>query len=164
MERIEVYKAYFFDDTTYYANALNKYEQGKKFTFNFSAGFFGVCWLLFRKMYIEGFIFWIVFILLGSLIDYLTTLLGINSNSVSNLLSQFIFLIISFVTLSFIGNYLYIRKSQRVVQAYLSKHNMEELDSTDLAKLGLKGGTSYFAAFIPVMILAAFVLFYLLSL
>jgi len=153
MERIEVYKAYFFDDTRYYAKVFEEHEQGKKISFNFSAGFFGACWFLYRKMYLEGFIIWIISAVLSLIIDHIVVSFEIDNHGLSSMLSNIIFIVISFPTWSFLGNYFYIRKSQRIVEPFLSTHNLEELESKDMARLGLKGGTSYFAAFIPFILL-----------
>jgi len=163
MERIEVYKAYFFDDTSYYAKVFEEHEQGKKFTFNFSAGFFGVCWFLYRKMYLEGFIIWIILVLLGFIIDSIVASFGIINHGLNSMLSNLISLPISFLTLSFLGNYFYIRKSQRIVETFLSTHNLEQLESKDIAKLGLKGGTSYFAAFSPLILIFVLVVLYFIT-
>lgn len=160
MERIEVYKEYFFDDTSYYANVLEEHEQGKKITFNFSAGFFGVCWFLYRKMYLEGFIIWIILVLLGFIIDQIIATFGIVNSGYSNLLSNLISIPISFLSLSFLGNYFYIRKSHRIVEPFLSNHTLEDLESEDIAKLGQKGGTSYFAALSPILLIVVFLILY----
>jgi len=152
MERIDVYKAYFGENTTYYANELEKQEQGRKITFNFSAGLFGACWFLYRKMYLEGAVIWILSILLGFIIDYIVASLSTGQAHFNNSLSNFIALVLSFLTWSLLGNYIYIKKARRVVEPFLQDHNVEEPESTDLAELEHKGGTSLFPAVLPFIL------------
>ena len=67
---IELYKSFFQKRDDYYLETLDKYNQGKKFTFNYATLIFGIFWFLYRKMYIEVIIIY-SFISLESLFENL---------------------------------------------------------------------------------------------
>jgi hypothetical protein len=152
MERIELYEAYFGEDPSYYTDRLEEYEQGHKFTFNFCAGFFGLGWFLYRKMYVGAillFVFNILeFYVATELISFINPIEDLNYH-----LLKFINLLFCFITVAYLGNYIYIRKSLHVVGKVLSEHKTEEPKRNDLSYLRMKGGVSLTAAAVPLIIL-----------
>ncbi len=93
MEELEKYIG---SNKTYYINAYGKFKATGKCPFNFSACFFGVLWMLYRKMYIEA----IVTSLIISCIELL--------------MSGAIITILCAIVIGYTGNKLYIRKLERL--------------------------------------------------
>jgi hypothetical protein len=157
MERIELFKAYFTQESKYYADKLERIEQGKKTTFNFWAGFLGLIWFFYRKMYVQGFIILLSTLFLAFIIGIIIAIL--NPYDISNVLyNQIIMWILSFVTLGFIGNRLYINKSRKIISEFILKydHDLEKIKSSMADELRLKGGTSLSSALICAGILILF--------
>ena len=152
MERIDLFKAYFTQESSYYTDKLEKFNQGKRFTFNFIAGFLGVIWFFYRKMYIQGIIIFLATFVLAILTAIILSL--INPGDISNTQYNLVITsIISFVILGFIGNTLYIKKSQKIVSDFVSKYHLLNIDNLNTNELREKGGTSYTAALVCAGIL-----------
>jgi hypothetical protein len=147
MKRIDLFKAFFTQESKYYIDKLDKFEQGKKYSFNFWAGFLGVIWFCYRKMYIQGLIVFLSALTLATITGILISLF--NPYDESNIqYNQFINWIISFIILGFICNTLYIKKSKKTLDEFISKHDLENFDNSKVNELREKGGTSLIYALI----------------
>jgi hypothetical protein len=141
MEKIDLFKAYFTQESKYYADKLDRFDQGHKFTFNFEAGFFGLIWFCYRKMYKQALILAFYIFLLGLVAGIILSIF--NPNDSSNVLYiKIVTWVISFTILGFIGNNLYIMKSKSIVADFLTKYEIDNIDNKVLDKLREKGGTS----------------------
>jgi hypothetical protein len=147
MERIDLFKAYFTQESAYYAQKLEQFNQGKRFTFNFWAGFLGIVWFFYRKMYVQGIIIFFSTFILATFLALVLSLTnpGDTSNNQYNL---YITSILSFVILGFLGNNLYIKQSQKIVANFVSKHHLLDHNNLKTNDLRDKGGTSLTAALI----------------
>jgi hypothetical protein len=122
MQKIDLYKEYFTHEKEYYAEKLVDFEQGKKYSFNFWAGFLGLTWFCYRKMYLQSVV---IFIITGIFAVVTAIAISIiNPFNVGNVLySQFVIWPLSFIVLGYLGNYLYLRKSMKVVDEYVTNQN-----------------------------------------
>lgn len=171
MEKNEVYNAYFVDDknsgferkdllrvyflkqSNYYIDKHEKLEKGKKFTFNFWAGFFNTWWFIYRKMYLNALIIFALGTILSVLFELIIPFINPFHFNYSEFLVTFIFYTIPyFFILAFLGNYLYIIKANKVVDGFLRKHKLEELNRKDLDILREKGGTNLFLVIILIIV------------
>jgi hypothetical protein len=152
MQKIDLYKEYFTHEKEYYAEKLVDFEQGKKYSFNFWAGFLGLTWFCYRKMYLQSVV---IFIITGIFAVVTAIAISIiNPFNVGNVLySQFVIWPLSFIVLGYLGNYLYLRKSMKVVDEYVTNQNLEKADPIKVDELRKKGGTSMTSALICVALL-----------
>ena len=81
----DMYAAYFGRSTDYYLAVLERFKNGSRFVFNPYALLLGHFWFLFRKMYIEVFVFFSISVLLGVAQVYLFKLPGVASVSYTHL-------------------------------------------------------------------------------
>jgi hypothetical protein len=152
MQKIDLYKEYFTHEKEYYAEKLVDFVQGKKYSFNFWAGFLGLTWFCYRKMYLQSVV---IFIITGIFAVVTAIAISIiNPFNVGNVLySQFVIWPLSFIVLGYLGNYLYLRKSMKVVDEYVANQNLEKADPIKVDELRKKGGTSMTSALICVALL-----------
>ncbi len=147
------YRAYFGVDADYYLRKLAQYRAGTKITFNIGAFFFGIFWMLYRKLYVAGIMVIIALTLesylLGMAIEYYKISDG-NAKLLNNLSTLFWSLLVGFL-----GNWLYLRQAEAKVN-----HALEEEDNErdTVARLAYEGNITY----IPHIIIAALILLLLL--
>jgi len=147
MQRIDLYKEYFTYEKDYYAEKLVNLEQGKKYSFNLWAGLFGLIWFCYRKMYIQS----VVIFIINSIFAVATAIAIsiINPFNVGNYLySQFVIWPLSFVVLGFLGNYLYLKKSMKVVDRIASGDDFQKYETDKITEIREKGGTSMVSALV----------------
>ncbi len=142
---IELYKSFFQKRDDYYLEKLDKYYQGKKFTFNYATLIFGIFWFLYRKMYIEAIIIYSL-ISLESLFEnlFLKRLIGEERTVIFSLCVTVLFII----TTGFSGNLLYLKKAMRIVSKAKKKYPDFENQNSYVAK---KGGTSFIVISIVII-------------
>ena len=133
---IELYKSFFQKRDDYYLETLDKYNQGKKFTFNYATLIFGIFWFLYRKMYIEVIIIY-SFISLESLFENL--LLKRLIGEERTVIFSFCITVLFLITTGFSGNILYLKKAIRTIGKAKKKYPDFENQNRYVAK---KGGTS----------------------
>lgn len=162
MNKTDLFKAYFTENSSFYLAKLERLEQGKKYSFNFEAGFFGIIWFFYRKMYKEGIIIFLIFTAIAAVTEI--TLSLINPYDESNgIYSQLSLWALQFVTLGFLGNWIYLAKSKKVVDKFISKpitdtdvidniEILENIDSSSLNKLRIVGGTSFISAIVCIVV------------
>jgi len=154
MERIDLFKAFYTQESKYYADKLDKYEQGIKYSFNFWAGFLGLIWFCYRKLYVQA----IVLLLLTFVLSILTVLmlwLIIPDEQIIAPFNKAIIWSLSFVILGYLGNALYLKKSKKIVEDFISKNDIENINNSMTSELREKGGTSMTAALVCAGILIA---------
>jgi len=149
MEKLELYRAYFEDEIEYYENQLKKFETNGKCSFNFWAGFFGMSWFVYRKMYLQAIIIAIVLFIISIISAIFLQLYNTNdsSNETYNIL---IIYIISFITLGFIGNTSYIKKSIKVVNEFINKNGQEDINPAVIKNIKNQGGTSFTSVMLAI--------------
>ncbi|WP_205499848.1 DUF2628 domain-containing protein [Rufibacter psychrotolerans] len=149
----EYYRVYFGSDAEYYLHKLAQYRQGTRFTFNIGAFFFGIFWMLYRKLYKEALLAMVLIVVLSLLVENLTKALGLNQSTTTLVNNAFTILWSTF--LGFVGNWLYLRQARAKVTKVLAQQPNEELAAASLQRTG--GIT-----LIPHIIVAAFILLGLL--
>ncbi|MDR2954899.1 MAG: DUF2628 domain-containing protein [Prevotella sp.] len=148
IEDRDLYKTYFNDDQ-YYIEKFEKYRNGKRFSFNIWPFLFGLYWFLYRKMNLEAFIIYVVY-LVGGFILYFRVFTPISSSRFYILPIVLFFNLI----LGYLGNYLYLRKAERQIKNYKDRYsnNTEKLLQLSLYK---KGGSSVNGVIIGYLISSA---------
>jgi hypothetical protein len=150
-ENYEIYhdqfKTFYGRTPEYYLDRLGRYLSGNKISFNVYAFFFGVAWLVYRKMY-KQILYVFLLMFLFALIISILNISGIISDST---LSDFEYLILFIVStiLGFSANYWYIKKSISIIEKNISQGN--DSSSTDQI-LKKKGGTSIVALIIFIIL------------
>jgi hypothetical protein len=157
MDRKDLIGAYFLTNSKYYLDKFEKFENGEKFTFNFWAGFFGIIWFVYRKMYKQAVIIYLLnlvltifFVLFFPMLIYSNSIRFDNSfRTIYNLIVY----AISFIVLGFISNNLYNQKVKLIVDNFIDNKGLEKLSNSDLDILRLQGGVNMNGAiFISVIL------------
>lgn len=143
---IELYESFFQERKDYYLEKLEKYEKGKKFTFNYATLIFGLFWFLYRKMYLEVIIIYSLLIL-ETLFEnlFLKHIIGEELAIVFNICFTIVFLI----GIGFTGNLLYLKKAKRIIEKAKEKHSDYEEQKNFVTK---KGGTSFLLVGILIVV------------
>ena len=147
MNKIDLYKAFFTSESKNYVKKFENFENGQKIQFNFYAGFFGLGWFLYRRMYNQAIIIFLSRLILSGLVIVFLRLTYINLID-PNLIQLLITSIITFIILGLLGNYLYFLKAKRYVERYVAEINPDIMDYKVLDKARIKGGISYNSVFI----------------
>ena len=149
MDRIDIFKAFFTQDSKYYSGKLEKFEHGEKYSFNFWAGFFGLTWFIYRKMNIQAVVIFFILFVLTLISAVIFQLLNPYDKS-NGLYTMLIIWVLSFVILGFIGNNLYLKKSIQAVNNFINENGLENIDNSMINKIRKIGGTSMMNALIIV--------------
>ncbi|GGK56446.1 DUF2628 domain-containing protein [Rufibacter glacialis] len=120
----DYYRAYFGNDADYYLDKLEKYQAGTKITFNIAAFFFGIFWMLYRRMYRQGLLVMVALTAESYLLGIVIQQYGI-SDSNAKLLNN-ISTIAWSVLVGFLGNWLYLRQAQAKVAQALEEEDSEQ--------------------------------------
>lgn len=153
MNQYKLYEDFFQQSNSYYLEQLDHYQNGRKYRFNYTALLFGIFWFLYRKMYLEFFIIFIILQIEAYVENaILVNLIGTEQTKLVKLLVTISFLII----LGIIGNNLYLRKANRIVQKAEESFNDYEEQKRFLQR---KGGTSYvYVTVLIILLILALVL------
>ena len=154
MERIDLFKAFFTEESKYYADKLDKYEKGTKYSFNFWAGFLGPVWFCYRKLYVQAIVLPLLNLVLYIITAFMLLLIIPDEQIIAPFYKAFIW-ILSFVIFGFLGNSLYIKKSKKIVEDFISKNVIENITNSMTPELREKGGTSMTAALVCAGIMIA---------
>jgi hypothetical protein len=154
MERTDLFKAFFTEESKYYSDKLDKYEQGTKYSFNFWAGFLGLIWFSYRRLYVQAIVLLVLTFVL-SIITALVLWLIIPDEQLIAPFNNAIIWTLSFVILGYLGNAMYLKKSKKIVEDFISKNDIENISSSMTSELREKGGTSMTAALVCAGILVA---------
>ncbi len=98
---------------------------------------------------ISSFLIYIPALILGLTVDYAD---AVANQSTYKLYCKLISYLISFLTLGFIGNFLYLKKAHRIVTNFISHKEIENLTANDLNSLREKGGVDIRTIIIIVII------------
>ena len=159
MEQLDLFKAYFKEETDYYVEKLMRFQNGQKYSFNFWAGLLGITWFAYRKMYREALIILVVGLLAGFLL--ISFLSFFNPTTLSNIrTANTILSIVYFIIIGITGNYLYLSKVNRIVNDYISSNQIEIIGYNHIDELRHKGGTNLFAAGVCFVLLFLVPLFF----
>jgi len=142
MKDIELYEIFFSKRKDYYIEKLHLNVEGKRFTFNYAPLIFGIFWFLYRKMYLESLI---IFLILFAESNFENMVLIKLIGAEETKLFSIFFTIISSIIAGFIGNLLYINFAKKNI--IKSKNNYVDFEERKDYLLK-KGGTS----FIPVIL------------
>ncbi|WP_066836612.1 DUF2628 domain-containing protein [Rufibacter ruber] len=149
----DFYRAYFGVDADYYLYKLAQQQAGTRFTFNLGAFFFGLFWMLYRKLYVQALAVVAVVAGVSFLLNYLALTQQIAAQTLQ-LINNFIALFWS-LAIGFLGNWLYLRQAKARVTKMLQKEKDEEQAALRLQR---QGSITY----LPHILLAALFLVYLL--
>lgn len=116
-------------DDHHYFGAFERFKSGSKSYFNWCALLFSIPWMMFRKLYIEAAILFLIHMCLGSLLGLVLSILG-----------------------GFFGNYIYFMKYKRVLGQ--TEYMSEEERMQHLEKKGGTNGTAVLIYFAVSIILA----------
>ncbi|ALI99909.1 DUF2628 domain-containing protein [Rufibacter tibetensis] len=149
----EYYRAYFGNDAEYYLQKLEQYREGRKITFNIAAFFFGIFWMLYRRMYKQGLIIMVALTVESYLLSLAIQQYGI-SESDARMLNNISTLFWS-TLVGFLGNWLYLKQAQAKVEQALEE---EDQESEIISRLTAEGNITL----IPHIIIAALILLLIL--
>ncbi len=141
--------AYFGPDADYYLDRLTLLQKGKKLTFNLGAFFFGLLWMLYRKLYLPTLVYLGIVLLQGLALAYVAKQYAISKETISYVDRGL--MVIWSVIAGFIGNYLYLRQAQAKVAA-VEKMPLGPQEKAD--RLAQIGGITY----VPHIFLLVFLL------
>jgi hypothetical protein len=129
--------SYFGKSSSYYLEKYRAYYNGKKFSFNNSAFFVGLFWFLYRKLWIEALLIFIILFAIGIIEQIIYKSLNTNEVTQKNILYFSFFCFASIY--GFIGNYLYITKADKKIKKILTMTNDDDVRMKQLKE---KGGVS----------------------
>jgi hypothetical protein len=136
-----LYEVFFQKQVAYYFKQLERFNNGEKYMFNVAAFFFGISWMLYRKMYLETIAF-VGILFVEVLFEQL-----IFSVLASKVISYLIGLATGFA-FGTLANFFYLQKAQRTValaKATFSTHEER------LVYVKKNGGTNTIALIIVVL-------------
>ncbi|RNI24538.1 DUF2628 domain-containing protein [Rufibacter latericius] len=145
----DFYRAYFGTEADYYLNKLAQYQAGTKFTFNIAAFFFGLFWMLYRKMYLQALILVLILFVESFLLGQAVKYYGFSQTN-AGLLNNF-FTVAWSTAIGFLGNWLYLRQAQaRVTRALQTEPN----EQAAVNRLSVEGGFTL----LPHILVAAIIM------
>ena len=144
----EIFEAYYYKNSEYYIERLEKYINNEKNTFSIKGFFLGLFWMSYRKMYKIVIIIFLILLFETYLEEILYAY---------NLMPEFLYqllgkagLIIWGTIYGFIANRLYIAKSIKDIDKISNSYSDIE-QCKERAKL--KGGVNWFAPFVLLLII-----------
>ncbi len=150
-EEIELYETFFQKSKPYYIDIWTKFKTENRFTFNAFAFLFGIFWLMYRKMYLEAIVVLIAIIAVGI---FENLILPDDITQSTEKAINFVVTIAIATVVGFLGNYLYMRKADKIVQDAKIKYPDNEEQKELLTK---KGGVNFlFLAVILALIVVIF--------
>lgn len=140
IEEKDYYEAYLGNNVEYYAVRFDKIDAGQTIVFNIYAFFFGFFWLTYKKLYIEGLI---ILVIITAIQYFLPENGGVD---------RFINILFA-IGMGCFGNYLYYKKTIRVVEKTREKYkNNEQISQTDILNILHKKGKTDWIIFIIAFI------------
>ena len=148
---LHLYESFFQQEKEYYLTQLQKFEAGKRLSFNFSTLALGGLWFIYRKLYLEA-ILLLIFVSIAVAIDFYV--IKPTFGNTGNMIFFLAFGSILWVTIGFLANRFYIKKAVETIALVKSKYSDEDLR---LKAISEKGGTSTIGLYATIVI-AAFVM------
>jgi len=131
-------KIYFGGWPDYYLDMHHEYHLGNRYAFNVSAWLGGFLWFLYRKLYIELALVLFFFFASDIIISLFLYFVGVTEDLIQATLTMYPFFI--WILVGFLGNNLYLRKTEKVIHRILESTNDE---NERIRLLKKKGGTSW---------------------
>lgn len=132
--KIEYFENFFGERKDYFIPKLIALENGKKYSFNIGAFFFGIFWVLYRRLYIHSLIIFFVVIVESKIEKILLIRLGDTRDMEISL--RVIWLIVFGIILGYSGNYFYLKHSKKRVEVIVSSTDDETIKMKKLRKSG----------------------------
>lgn len=133
----EHYELFFGANSAYYNNVLAKMNDGKLALFNIYACLFGLCWMLYRKMYRTAGIVLVIIIIQAFIEQLLIHIYGLSF--LGNIEYRMAIMLLIAIAMGFSGNYFYIKQSDRKISKILEMDLTTDETNQKLLKYG---GTS----------------------
>jgi uncharacterized protein YacL len=146
-------KIYFGRLSGYYLDMYREYHAGNRYPFNVSTWLGTILWFFYRKLYIELAIVLFCFFVFDVIVALLLYFLGVSEDLIQATTTLYPFFVWIFI--GFLGNNLYLRKTDKVIHRILASTTDEDERIRLLKK---KGGTSW-SPFILIALI--FLLIYL---
>jgi len=146
---------FFEKNSDYYLAKWKEFKTGKFYTFNLMAFLFGIMWFLYRKMYKEAGILSLIII-----VETCVSLYFIGDQSELSKTYDYVMQAVYAIVTGFVGNYLYMRSTQRKLSMVDSFNYQGDSLEAHLRKVG---GTSWLAVIVGVLIfivLLAIIMFF----
>lgn len=134
----------------YYARQFERIErQGSAASWNWPAFFITSIWLLYRKMWLNAFLYWLVLpFLLGVVAALVMSFVGVNAG---NLVYYGSYFLISLVLMPMLANFLYYRHAQKKLEKVAATAVSVEAQSAELARIG--GTSNVVLIVVPILMI-----------
>ena len=135
----------------YYSRHFDRFEnQGGSISWNWPAFFISSFWLLYRKMWLNAFLYWIV---LPIILTVITGFIAASSSAQAGGMFYYgTYLVIAFILLPLFANKLYYRHAQGKVNKVASITSSPEQQRMELARIG--GTSNVVLVVIPIILIA----------
>lgn len=150
----EHYRLYFGKKANYYLEVLRDFESGKKVVFNIFPFFFGLFWMLYRKLYFP--ILVVAILLFIEVVIEQTLLIIMDASTGTETVVDRISMIVWVTLLGVFGNRIYIGQANRKISK-IKKLNLSEEETNE--KIKQSGGTTIIPHITIAMIIV--ILFFL---
>ena len=135
----------------YYEKVFDRFKnQGSSMSWNWPAFFVSSVWLLYRKMWLNAFFYWIVLPVVLGTISVVIALYG--GEAASNLFYYPVYLLTTFLLLPMFANRLYYRHAQAKISKVATITSSAEQQSSELARIG--GTSSIVLVVVPFFLVA----------
>jgi len=148
---IEYFEQYFGKRKDYFIPKLIALKNGKKFSFNIGAFFFGIFWVFYRRLYIHSLIILFVVFVESKIENILLIRLGDTKDMEISI--KFIWLITFGIILGYFGNYFFLKRSINRVENIISSTSDEKIKMENLKKSG-SGNWILVLSIVSIIILA----------
>lgn len=144
-------KAYFGTHSDYYLEKYKSYKSRDKFKFSIWVFLLGIFWFLYRKLWIEAFVIFLIFLIIDIIGIRIVESLSIDADI--KWLIYFLSRNIAAIGLGFIGYFFYLKNAEHKVNVVLSNVSDEEERINILKKKGGVSWVPYIILFIIIAIL-----------
>ncbi|MEC4003619.1 DUF2628 domain-containing protein [Flavobacterium sp. SUN052] len=124
MEKL-YFEIFFKKSIEYYIDKVEKFEKGKRISFNLPAFLFGIFWILYRKMYKQSLLIFGIILIFTTAQQIL--FLKLNYSIELNKLIQFSINITLCFFVGFFGNWIYIKHAKKKINEALTKFDSDEI-------------------------------------
>ena len=124
-------------EADYYARQFDQIRAGTSITWNWPAFFVSSFWLLYRKMWLYAFLYWIV---LPVVLTFVSVFVGAKSGPQAYAATYYsLYFLVGFILLPMFANSLYFRHARNKVNKIAAVTDSEQQQAAELARIG---GTS----------------------
>ena len=148
--KIEYFENYFGKRKDYFIPKLIALENGKKYSFNYGAFFFGIFWVLYRRLYVHSLIIFLI-VMIESMIE-MWLLDYYRYDRDLEISMRVIWLLIYGIVLGYLGNYFYLKSSKKKIEQISLSQEEESFKMRKLKKLG-SGNWILVLSFLLIVIL-----------